>query len=75
MSFDSESNYQDYFQLQELDTENKMTLPEDGVLITAKLASLLGVQAGDSVTLVDTNNDPYEFFVKGAWTQGTSVLQ
>lgn len=68
MSFDSESKYQDYFQLQELDTENKMTLPEDGVLITAKLASLLGIQAGDTVTLVDTNNDPYEFSVKGVIT-------
>ncbi|OYW69368.1 MAG: ABC transporter permease, partial [Aerococcus viridans] len=68
MSFDSKSNYQDYFQLQELDTEHKMTLPEDGVLITAKLASLLGVQAGDTVTLVDTSNDPYEFFVKGVIT-------
>lgn len=68
MAFESDSNYQDYFQMQELDTETQLALPEDGVLMTAKLASLLDVQAGDTVTLVDTNNAPYEFTVKGVVT-------
>ncbi|MEY8370311.1 FtsX-like permease family protein [Aerococcaceae bacterium 50-4] len=68
MAFPSDSNYHDYFQMQELDIENQESLPEDGILMTAKLASLLGVQAGDTVTLVDTNNDPFEFSVKGVIT-------
>lgn len=68
MAFPSDANYHDYFQMQELDTENQASLPEDGILMTAKLASLLGVQAGDTVTLVDTNNDPFEFSVKGVIT-------
>ncbi|MFV8765128.1 FtsX-like permease family protein [Aerococcus urinaeequi] len=68
MAFKADSNYRDYFQMQELDTENQLSLPDEGILITAKLASLLGVQAGDTVTLIDTNNDPYEFSVKGVIT-------
>lgn len=68
MAIKSDSHYRDYFQMQELDTENKVSLSDDGILITAKLASLLGVQTGDTVTLIDTNNDPYEFSVKGVIT-------
>lgn len=68
MAFKADRNYRDYFQMQELDTENQLSLPDEGILITAKLASLLGVQAGDTVTLTDTNNDPYEFSVKGVIT-------
>ena len=68
MAFKSDSQYRDYFQMQELDTENQLFLSEDGILITAKLASLLGVQAEDTVTLIDTNNDPYTFSVKGVIT-------
>lgn len=68
MSFDTESDYQDFLQLQALDSEEVLTLPDDGVLVTAKLASLLDVQVGDEITLNNTNNESYTFPIQGIVT-------
>lgn len=42
---------EDYIVLQDRRTEEKKQLTDDGIVITEKLASLLGVSAGDTVSL------------------------
>lgn len=42
---------EDFVKLQNRETKEPYTLPDDGVIVTEKLASLLGVQPGDSIEL------------------------
>ena len=53
----------DFINLIDIDTEEKVELQDDGVFITDKLAELLGVKEGDTITLENTDNEPKEFKV------------
>ena len=53
----------DFINLIDVDTEEKVELQDDGVFITDKLAELLGVKEGDTITLENTDNEPKEFKV------------
>lgn len=43
--------------LTDVKSKNNLSLPEDGVLLTDKAAQLLGVEAGDNITLKDTDEN------------------
>lgn len=43
--------------LTDVKSKNNLSLPEDGVLLTDKAAQLLGVEAGDTITLKDTDEN------------------
>ncbi len=42
--------------LKNLETEEEITMPNDGVIITDKLSQLLGVKVGDTITIKDSND-------------------
>lgn len=65
MAIDPETNYHDYYQLADMETEESLDLPEDGVLVTAKIAQLLDLSVGDNIELTDTNSETVEFPIKG----------
>ncbi len=51
--------------LNKVDNKNdKINLSDDGIVITDKIAELLDVSEGDTVTLIDANNIEYEFKVE-----------
>ncbi|RPA65503.1 ABC transporter permease [Aerococcus agrisoli] len=68
MAFNPESDFEDFFLLEDLSSEQRLDLPDDGILITAKLASLLDVTTGDKIVLTDTENVEQSFVVKGIVT-------
>ena len=43
--------------LTDVKSKNNLSLPKDGVLLTDKAAQLLGVEAGDTITLKDTDEN------------------
>lgn len=43
--------------LTDVKSKNNLSLPEDGVLLTDKAAQLLGIEAGDTITLKDTDEN------------------
>lgn len=43
--------------LTDVKSKNNLSLPEDGVLLTDKAAQLLGVEAGNTITLKDTDEN------------------
>ena len=45
-----------------INTKQKLNLTDDTIIITDKLAELIGIKEGDNVTLIDTDNN--EFTVK-----------
>ncbi len=54
-----------FFDLHERPTGLKLTLPTDGAVITEKLADLLAVQIGDTVSWRDSENRTYAVKVSG----------
>ncbi|KAA9302247.1 FtsX-like permease family protein [Aerococcus sanguinicola] len=66
-ALDPSSNYQDFYALADVKTGERMSLPEDGVLINHKLAKLLGIQAGDAISLEDPDGQVVDLPVKGVF--------
>lgn len=52
---DTPEQIQDFIVLRDRKTHEKLKLTDDGVILNEKLAKLLGVSAGDSVTLADAS--------------------
>lgn len=50
----------DYILLNDRVSGDKYEISDDGVIITEKLAKLLGVSAGDTISMKDENNNTYE---------------
>ena len=59
------SGFADFADLHSRQTGESTPLGEDGVVLTEKLANILEVEAGDTVTLVDADGNPAEFTVTG----------
>ena len=51
------SDFNALINLTDVKSKNNLSLPEDGVLLTDKAAQLLGVEAGDNITLKDTDEN------------------
>lgn len=66
-ALDPDSNYQDFYALADVATGDRMPLPEDGVLINHKLAKLLDIKAGDSISLEDPDGQVVDLPVKGVF--------
>ena len=47
--------------LVDIHSKKPVSLPDDGICLTDKAAQLLGVQQGDTVTLVDSNDEEISF--------------
>ncbi|MCT1798602.1 FtsX-like permease family protein [Aerococcus viridans] len=57
--------FSDYIQLTERGSDETLNLPDDGVVISERLASLLDAEVGDTITLQDTNGKDREMKVSG----------
>ncbi len=51
------SDFNTLINLTDVKSKNNLSLPEDGVLLTDKAAQLLGIEAGDTITLKDTDEN------------------
>ena len=49
----------DFITLQTRRGKNPLSLSQEGVILTEKMASFLGVEAGDSITVTDTKHQSY----------------
>lgn len=49
----------DFITLQTRRGKNPLSLSQEGVILTEKMASFLGVEAGDSITVTDTEHQSY----------------
>ena len=59
------SSFADFADLHNRQTGEATPLQDTGVVLTEKLANILDVRAGDTVTLVDADGNPAEFTVTG----------
>ena len=59
------SAFGDFVDLHERVSRKATPLQEDGIIITEKLAKTLGIQAGDSITLQNENEEKASFTVTG----------
>lgn len=59
------SSFADFADLHNRQTGEATPLQDAGVVLTEKLANILDVRAGDTVTLVDADGNPAEFTVTG----------
>lgn len=62
----------EYISLHERKTLTEVPLTDDGAVITEKLASLLSVSAGDTITVTDERQDKYEIKISGIVENYTS---
>lgn len=59
------TNFSDYVDLHERTTKNKLSIPDDGVIISEKLSILLDVDVGDTISNVDDDGNKIDFVVRG----------
>lgn len=60
------NNYEEFDKvcnLVDTSTEEKLTLSNNGIIITDKVAEFLNVNEGEKITLIDSDNTQYEFKV------------
>lgn len=62
--FDDDQELSKYIKLEDYKTHDRLKLSDNGVIISAKLSELLGVQAGDQIK-IKINNDSYQVKVNG----------
>lgn len=62
--FDNDQELSKYIKLEDYKTHERLKLNDSGVIISAKLSELLGVQAGDQIK-IKINNDSYQVKVNG----------
>lgn len=60
-----DDNYQDFIKLKDVKSKHDMTFADNEVIITDKLASLLKVKKGDTITFLDDNLKEYQFKIGG----------
>lgn len=58
---DKNEDFDKVCNLVNFETDEKVTLNNNGIVITDKVAEFLNVKAGDEITLVDSDNAEYEF--------------
>lgn len=57
--------FSDYIRLQNRKSDEKITLPDNGVIISERLSKLMNVKKGDSIELMDSNNNARKMKVSG----------
>lgn len=57
--------YANYYRLRDVKTNQSHTLPEDGALISSKLAELLALKVNDTITVTDQNQRQITVPVRG----------
>ncbi len=62
---EDEKELRDYFNLRDRRTKKDIKLPDRGVIITEKLARLKGIEAGDTLEIIDIENDVHKVEVQG----------
>ena len=62
---DDVSKFEHYFDLEDNETKEDLTLTDDGVIISNKIADLFSVQVGDTLLLRDSNDTVYQVNVSG----------
>lgn len=62
---DDPTKFEHYFDLEDNETKDDLTLTDDGVIISNKIADLFSVQAGDTISLRDSNDTVYQVKVSG----------
>lgn len=65
ISEDDSTKFEHYFDLEDNETKDNLTLTDDGVIISNKIADLFSVQAGDTISLRDSNDTVYQVKVSG----------
>lgn len=65
---DSSKNLSDVVRLKDVKTGENLTLNDDEIIITDKLAQLLDVKKGDTITMIDSDDNEYSIKV-GAITE------
>lgn len=63
--FDETSAYQDFYALADVNTGQQYQLPVEGALVTSKLADLLSLEIGDSISLNNENGNQAEVLISG----------
>ncbi len=56
---------EDYFRMRDPKTREIVRAPKEGIVITRRISETYGLSIGDSVTIYNTNMDPYETKVAG----------
>ncbi|CDZ75422.1 permease domain protein [Peptoniphilus sp. ING2-D1G] len=62
---EEEEELRDYFNLRDRRTQEKLNLPDRGVIITEKIARLKDVKEGDSLEIIDIEGDIHKVEVQG----------
>jgi len=57
--------FKNFYDLHDRGTKKTLELTDDGAVITEKLANMLGVGVGDTMSYTDTDNHIYQFTVAG----------
>ena len=55
----------DFFRLSDIKTKEVLTLPNEGIVVTKRIAEVYDLSVGDRVTIYNSNMDPYETKVSG----------
>lgn len=56
-------NYTTVYNLIDYKTGNTVSIENDGIIITDKIAEMLGISAGDNITFIDADDNEYQFKV------------
>lgn len=56
-------NYTTVYNLIDYKTGDTVNIENDGIIITDKIAEMLGISAGDSITFIDADDNEYQFKV------------
>ena len=65
VSFDNQNNLKEMISVKERTTKKDIDISDGGVVITEKLASILGYKKGDTITLKDANNNEAQAKILG----------
>ncbi|MCI5775103.1 MAG: FtsX-like permease family protein [Aerococcus sp.] len=60
-----DSQYRDFYQLASKTDDKRLTLPNEGALVTEKIARLLDLSVGDEITLKDDQGERVSFPIRG----------
>ena len=63
----NDHSHPDYYSVKDYFTGEEMKIPDEGVLIQARLHEMTGIDAGDKIIIYNSNLDPVEVEVKGVY--------
>lgn len=60
---EDEEIFYKHYNLKKVESDDSIKLSDDGVIITQKLSEVFGAQKGDSISVKDSENNPYTLIV------------